>query len=72
MGFGDFVKNKINDGKKSIIKGKAKEAIKEKFDIDNKYDSQIDAVLDKAIDKVGSDNIINAKKLYDSIKEKTS
>jgi len=72
MGLGDFIKSKVHDGKKAVIKSKAKTAIKEKFNIDNQFDSKVDFALDKAIDKVGADNIINAKKIYDNIKDKNS
>ncbi|WP_157237005.1 hypothetical protein [Endozoicomonas elysicola] len=41
MGLSDFIKDKINDSKKSVIKSKAKSAIKEKIDIGDHLDKVI-------------------------------
>lgn len=69
MGLMDWGKKKVNDVKKDVIKSKAKSAINKKLNLDGKYDEQIDQFADNAIEKVGVDNIIKAKKIADILKD---
>lgn len=69
MGMFDKVNKKINDGKKSIIKNKVKLAINNKLGLDGEYDEIIDKAADKAVEKIGVDNIIKANKTINDWKK---
>lgn len=69
MGILDWCKEKVTDVKSNVVKSKTKSAINEKFNLDGRFDSQIDELSDNIIDKVGVDNIIKAKKFYDKVKK---
>ncbi len=69
MGLFDWGKKKVTDVKENVVKSKAKSAINEKLNLDGQYDDKIDELTGNIIDKVGVDNIIKAKDIFDIIKK---
>ena len=65
MGIFDKLKDK---GVKAVAKHKVKEAVNDKLNLDGKYDDKIESITEKAIDKIGVDNLMKAKKISDIMK----
>lgn len=63
-----FFKDAIQKGKKELIKHQVKKMANEKLNLSGEHDDKIDELTDKAIDKIGADNIIKAKKIFDTLK----
>ncbi len=70
MGLFNWGKDKVNQVKKTVIKAKVKGMLNEKFELNGEYDDRVDQVADKVIDKIGVENIINAKKIFDKLANK--
>lgn len=69
MGIADFLKNKVDQGKKAAIKYQIKSTVKQKITLNERFEQVLDQTVDKAVDKIGADNIIKAAKYYRSLKK---
>lgn len=54
---------------KALVKHKVRNAVNGKLNLDGQHDDRVDEFTEKAIDKIGVDNLLKAKKIYDTIKE---
>ncbi|MFA0159468.1 hypothetical protein [Vibrio sp. 10N.261.46.A3] len=54
---------------KALVKHKVRKAVNGKLNLDGQHDERVDEFTEKAIDKIGVDNLLKAKKIYDTIKE---
>lgn len=54
---------------KMVTKHKVRSVVNEKLKLDGQHDEKIDELTDKAIDKIGVDNLLKAKKIYETIKK---
>jgi hypothetical protein len=54
---------------KTVTKKKVRNVVNEKLNLNGQHDEKIDELTGKAIDKIGVDNLLKAKKIYETIKE---
>lgn len=60
--------NAVDKGKKAVIKHNVKKLANDKLSLNGEHDEIINKLADSAIDKVGVNNIIKAKKVLDALK----
>ena len=67
------IKEKIESKKEDIVKYQVRKTVKKtidkKLNLNGKYDNTIELFSDNVVDKIGTDNIIKAKKIIDIIKK---
>ncbi len=63
-----MLKNALHSGKKKVVKHQVKKLINDKLKLDGEYDEKVEQLADKAVDKIGVDNLIKAKKVIDALK----
>lgn len=54
---------------KTVAKRKIRSVVNEKLKLDGQHDAKIDELTDKAIEKIGVNNLLKAKKVYETIKK---
>ncbi len=69
MGISDFLKDKVDKGKKAAIKFRIKSVVKNKISLNEQFEDIFDRTVDKAVDKIGADNIIKAAKYCKTLKK---
>ncbi len=71
MNFLKKIKDKAQDKTvKEVAKYQTRKVVNDKLGLNGEYDENINALTEKAVDKVGTKNILKAKKIYDTLKEK--
>ncbi|WP_210447286.1 hypothetical protein [Vibrio crassostreae] len=53
----------------SVIKNQVKGTVNDKLNLDGKFDDQIDRMSEEMINRVGTNNIVKAKKVFDILKK---
>ena len=66
MNFFNKAKEKVTN---TVIKSQLKGAVNDKFNLNGKLDDQIDQVSEEVINRIGTDNIVKAKKIIDILKK---
>lgn len=54
---------------KAVVKHKVRNTLNDKLNLNGQHDDKVNELTDKAIDRIGVDKLLKAKKIYDTIKE---
>lgn len=63
----EWCKDKVSQFKKTMIKSRLRGVVNDKLRLGGELDEYVDIVADKAIDKIGVENIINLSNIFNKL-----